>query len=476
MFRNERELQIISSENHELSPFTNFELYLKELGLPHQGIIASNKERKMMSKVLPETIQELSPKTKRDAVYLSKFVASSAIGLYDAALNYLWNEVVVSLRAKVNIYGLDLFFDAAVGGELRETYSTFEDLSSIKDNILIDTCRKLELISDILHQKLKHILYMRNNIGASHPNGENIRTLELLGWLETCVKDVIDDKPSEAALFVQQLIVNLKNENLILDEVRLKQIEENLQRQHTRISGNLLVTLFSIFTKKNTSPDVRNNILKLAPIVWNISPENKKYEIGFKLDQYSLNLDEETLSLGNSFLEKCNGVNYKSEGTRSREINELLNRLLDTHYAWDNFHYEVPIARQIKKYIVEETDILPNIEDKLIKTILICRVGNGTWYCKGVSTDAKPIYNNIILLFNSRQVNKLLKFLSEPEIKNMLSINECILQTKDLLSLINLDLQDGRTKESIEFIIGNIDKYKSQIFISKELKELIKYI
>lgn len=476
MPENKRELQNITSQNHEIVPFTNFELYLQELGLPFEGIIASDKEREMMSMVLPKTIQELSPQTKRDAVYLSKFVASSAIGLYDAALNYLWNEVIVSLRAKVNIYGLDLFFDAAVGGELRETYSTFEDLSSIKDNTLIDTCRKLELISELLHEKLKHILYMRNNIGASHPNGETIRTLELMGWLETCVKDVIEDKPSEAALFVQQLVVNLKNENLELDEARIEQIHENLQKQHSRIPGNLLVTLFSIFTKKNTSPDVRANILKLAPIVWDISPENKKYEIGFKLDQYSVNLDEESLSLGNSFLEKCNGINYKSEGTRSREINDLLNRLLDTHHAWDNFHHEVPIARQIKKYIIEETDILSNIEEKLIKTILICRVGNGNRYREGVSPGAKPIYNELIRLFNSRQVNKLLKYLQEPEIKSMLSIDTCILQTKDLLGLINLDLQDGRTKEAIEFILGNIDNYKSKIFTTKELKDLLKYI
>ncbi|UOQ91516.1 hypothetical protein MUO14_13075 [Halobacillus shinanisalinarum] len=132
---------------------------------------------------------------------LSKFVASSAIGLYDAALNYLWNEVVVSLREKVKLYSLELFFDAAIGGELRETYSEEEDLSSIKDNTLIDTCRKLEIISDLLHEKLKHILYMRNNIGASHPNMESIKTFELLGWLETCVNDIIEDRPSEAALF-----------------------------------------------------------------------------------------------------------------------------------------------------------------------------------------------------------------------------------------------------------------------------------
>lgn len=472
----ENEFGVKVSESSELIPFSNFELYLNELGLPHEGVIASESERNMMGMVLPRTIKGLSSETKRDAIYLSKFVASTAIGLYDAALNYLWNEVVVSLRAKVNIYGLDLFFDAAIGGELRETYSTFEDLSSIKDNTLIDTCRKLELISDLLHEKLKHILYMRNNIGASHPTGEDIRTLELLGWLETCVKDVIDDKPSEAALFIQQLVVNLKNEDLILDESRLEQILENLQKQHTRISGNLLVTLFSIFTKRNTSPDVKANILKLAPIVWETSPENKRYEVGFKLDQYSINLEEELLSLGNSFLEKCDGINYKSEGTRSREINELLNRLLDVHHSFDNFHHEVPIIKQIRKYITEETEILTNVEDKLIKTILICRIGNGKWYCQGVSPGGKPVYNELIRLFNSRQVNKLLKFLNEPEIRNMLSINDCIKHTKDLLSIINLDLQDGRSKEAIEFILDKIDSYKSKIFITKELQSLLKYI
>lgn len=468
------EIQVITQQ--EVVPYSNFEGYLKELGLPYEGIIAPDSERKTMAMILPQTIHQLSPQSKRNAVYLSKFVASSAIGLHDAALNYLWNEVVVSLREKVNIYGLDLFYDAAVGGDLRETYSTPEHLASIKDNTLIDTCRKLELISDVLHEKLKHILYMRNNIGASHPNGESIRTLELLGWLETCVKDVIDDKPSEAALFVQQLILNLKNNDLQLDEIRLEQIEESLRRQNSRISGNLLITLFGIFTKPNTSPNVRENILKLAPIVWEASPTANRYDIGFKIDQFSLNLDDTTSALANSFLEKCNGHSYKSEGTRSRELNALLDRLLEAHCVWDNFHHEVPVAKQIKNYISEETHILPSIEDKLIKNILICRIGNGNWYCEGVSPGAKPIYDELIRLFNSRQVNKLLKFLKEPEIRNVLSLENCILHTKQLLGLINLDLQEGRTRETIDYILNHIDHSKSKMFLTKELKELMKYI
>lgn len=180
--------------------------------------------------------------------------------------------------------------------------------------------------------------------------------------------------------------------------------------------------------------------------------------------------------MGSSFLEKCDGTNFKSEDTRGRELNELLDRLLVTHNSLDNYHHEVPIAKRIKKYITGETDILPNIEDKLIKTVLICRVGNGNWYNKGVSPIAKPIYDKIIRLFNSRQVNKILKFLQEPEIKSMLCINDCIYQTKSLLSLINLDLQEGRTMEALGFILENIDVYKDNIFSKKELEELLKFI
>lgn len=470
------ELEAVGQTSISPDKFQNFERYLQDLGLPHEGIIATDRERRIMATNLPETIHELTPQSKRGAVYLSKFVASSAIGLYDASLNYLWNEVVVSLREKVKVYGLELFYDAAVGGELRETYSEEEDLISIKDNTLIDTCRKLEIISDLLHEKLKHILYMRNNIGASHPNMESIKTFELLGWLETCVNDIIEDRPSEAALFVKQLIYNLKQDNLTIDQPRLEHIKENLTKQNTRLSGNLLITLFGIFTKKNTSPNVRDNILKLVPVVWEASPEEKKYEIGFKLDHFALHLDEATLELGNRFLEKCNGVNYKTEGTRSRELDSILTRLIDAHYSFDNFHHEVPLARQIQRYIVEESDILPSIEDKLIEYVLICRIGNGRWYCEGVSPGAEPIYNGIVKLLNSKQVNKLIKFMSEPEIRNQFNMENCVSQTIELLNLINLDLQEDRTREAIEFIISNIKNYKTNIFNTKELQEGLKFL
>jgi hypothetical protein len=115
-------------------------------------------------------LQTLSPEEKRDARYLSKFVGATAVGLFDAALNYVRNEVVLNLRKKVSVYGVELFFDAAVGGKIRDSYKDESNLDGLKDSALLDTCRKLELISDAVYLKLFHILTMRNEVAASHPN------------------------------------------------------------------------------------------------------------------------------------------------------------------------------------------------------------------------------------------------------------------------------------------------------------------
>lgn len=261
---------------------SKFEEYLDHLGLPTENIIAEINERQVIEKNLPAFIDSLPAETKRDARYLSKFVAGAAIGLFDASLNYVWNEVVLNLRQKAIVYGLDMFFDAAVGGGRRELYSTEDDLSGIKDNNLINTCRKLELISEIIYTKLHHILTMRNDIGASHPNTYSINGFELMGWLQTCVIDVLNDKPSESAIQIKSFINNLKVSTTPLDEAAIRGMEIPLADLSLQNTGNLLHSVFGIYTTKATGNIVRKNISLVAPHIWQRGSDNVKYKLGWK--------------------------------------------------------------------------------------------------------------------------------------------------------------------------------------------------
>jgi hypothetical protein len=57
---------------------TKFEAYLAYLGLPTENIIAALQERQIIESNLPAFIESLPPEVKRDARYLSKFVAGEA--------------------------------------------------------------------------------------------------------------------------------------------------------------------------------------------------------------------------------------------------------------------------------------------------------------------------------------------------------------------------------------------------------------
>lgn len=66
--------------------------------------------------------------------------------------------------------------------------------------------------------------------------------------------------------------------------------------------------------------------------------------------------------------------------------------------------------------------------------------------------------------------------MSEPEIRNEFGASHCVSQTQELLRLINLDLQEPRTQEAIEFIINNLSNYRTKIFNTKELQACLKFL
>lgn len=273
--------------------------FLQQIGLPSDNIIAEQSERAIIGQNLPTYIDSLPTEIKRDALYLSKFVVGAGFGLFDYSLNAIWNEVVLDLRKKAIAYGIDIFFDSAVGGgKAREFYKTDEDLASLKDAVLLDTCRKLELISDTTYKKLKHILDMRNDIGISHPTNYTINAFELLGWLQTCIQDVLNDRPTEAALQVQAFIKNLKTYTSPIDTATQKTIQNKVAELASHHLASIIRTTFGIYVSPDTDTQVRKNISIIAPAIWMNCGDEPKYKLGIILEGYNTNLHKEKYELG----------------------------------------------------------------------------------------------------------------------------------------------------------------------------------
>ena len=67
-------------------PFTG---YLVNLGLPVDGVLAPIDERKIVINSIETEINKIAPENRELAVYLTRFIASVAAGLFDGAVTYL---------------------------------------------------------------------------------------------------------------------------------------------------------------------------------------------------------------------------------------------------------------------------------------------------------------------------------------------------------------------------------------------------
>lgn len=434
--------------------------FLRNIGLPHENIMADPSEISIIVSNLPGYLQALPADVKRDARYLSKFVIGAGSGLFDYALNAIWNEVVIDLRKKASLYGLDIFFDAAVGGsKTREFYKTDDDLAALKDAVLLDTCRKLELISDVTYKKLKHILDMRNDIGISHPTNYTINAFELLGWLQTCVQDVLHDRPTEAALQVQAFIANLKGHSTPIDQATRQTIERRFTELPSHLSGSLLRTVFGIYVAPDTDAGVRKNIAVLAPALWKTCPDDPRYRLGIVLEGYNTNLYKEKYALGEQFFNLVGGNAYRSSNERVIIVDTLITELMDRHNGWDNFHHEAPVAANLWSYVPDQQSIFDNLASRLFKAVLICRIGRGVSYNNGVSPSGKPYYDRILTLGGDKFAPHIMAAFGHYEISRRLGLPVCRTQAKQALEAARTNVINQRLMECLTYLIDNIEAY-----------------
>ena len=462
--------EIIETNNQLATQMTQFENLLISMGLPSENVIAPIDERENIMNMLPNLISKIPSEQKRNATYLSRFVAGAAIGLFDAALNYVWNEVVLNLRQKIIYYGLDTFFENAVGAKIRDQYKSEEDLSGIKDKTMLETCKKLEWISDIVYRKLCHILDMRNQIGASHPNTYDINSYELVGWLQTCVTEVINDKPSASAIQIRTIIENIKKQTTPLDQLTLQSFGNAISDLSSGMASNLLTSLFGLYISNDTSNEIRNNILALSKVLWTFSKTETKYDLGEKKEFYRNNLDKIKEDLTYTFFEKCDGLSYLSLTERSLQLSSLCDNLSSAHSGWDNYYNEPPIAKEIMKYIKTSIDIPIERSEKLINTFLDCRIGREVNYCNGVSQGALPIYNSFFKILSKEQAKILLE-LFKNHMDSIYSGNGLRAKNAhEVLLLLKSPLVGDRLNEIIDFMLSFADKkilnkvYKDKIF------------
>lgn len=457
----------------------NFEVslldFLEQENLPTQSVLVPVTERITVFKNLTDVLTKIRDEQKPNSIYISKFIAAVASGLFDAALNYLWDETIVELRRRVCQYDISYFYDNAVNSpEKRNKLKTEDDIVDLKDSELIDGAYKIGLISELGFKHLDYIRYMRNWVSAAHPNHNALTGLQLINWLETCIKEVISLPLSNITVEIKKLLNNIRSNTVSKDEA--KQIASfflNLTQEQT---NNLASGFFGIYTRSDTTPNTRQNIHLLLPYLWDKVEEQARQQFGVKYGRFVANNDQAEKRLADQFLEIVSGKSYIPEVLLAAEIDTAIDNLLLVHRAArDNFYNEPPFAIALDKLIGERGQIPVQIRRKYVFAVVEVFLTNGN----GIARNAEPTYLSLMNKFDTIQAVYAILSINEIPIASKLQHSLCQQKYRQILEIMKIKVSSPGALEIVDYIMkyrGPLDRLKDQSDFKRKMDSMRKII
>jgi hypothetical protein len=427
--------------------------FLGQNNLPSEGIFVGVPERIVVFRNLEGVIVQIDLEEKLQSLYLSKFIAAVASGLFDAALNYLWDETILQIRKRVVQYDLEYFYDNAVTGEKRKRLKDENDLPKVDDYDLIKGSKEIGLISELGFKHLEYINFMRNWASAAHPNQNEITGLQLISWLETCVKEVISLPISNITIRIKQLLGSIKSTSI--SETEAQEIAVFFTNLTQEQINNLVSGLFGIYTKPDTESPTLQNINKLLPLLWDRVDEDTRNTFGLKYGNFTANNYQHEKKLSREFLQLVNAESYIPDDLRIVEIETAIDNLASAHRGFNNFYNEPTFAGQLHRIIGDPPKVPKALNKKYVYTIVEAFLTNGN----GVAIYAQSTYRDLFSKLSSFQANIAVLSFNDLNISSKLQFSLCQTKYRELIEI----LKPIVTTPAIKELVDKIDNYKGKL-------------
>jgi hypothetical protein len=447
---------------------------LSHVGLPTENILSPIEERRKVIFALESTIEILPLNDREKATYLSKFTVAISVGLFDGALNFLWDETVRALRRMISGFDLQYFMNVAhtINSKYKNLTSP-EDLEAISDHDLLEISRRIGLVNDINYKRLENVNYMRNHASAAHPNDNAVSGIEMLSLLESCLKYAIVAKPDHSVIKLKQLFENLRSKEIPKEDFVV--IGDDLCKQPQERIDDFVLSIFGLYIDPRTDAPVRKNIDRLMPQIWHVVNEDVKFHIGAKFGVYRKNGDIERKDFVQKFLETVNALHYKDEDSLAAELLEKLQNLKTVHFEWNNFYNEYYHAKSVSESI-PAGGIPASIRKLFVKVVTICYVGNGRGYRDGVDDRAVEFYKIFIENFTLAEVKEFILLFNDPEFVTDFNYSTPDKRLRNLANFLKSKTKDVHINKVLDRIISFPYGSLQSVASESSYKEALKFI
>ncbi|MBC3798096.1 hypothetical protein [Acetobacterium tundrae] len=366
---------------------------MKAFNLP-RDILASDAEIAYAWSELPREIMRIPPEL-RDGLIVRMCVATS-VGLFDGAINYIWNSVIITLKQKVKNFGLSL-----VASTLGKSFDE-QDLNNYMDSQLLDMCYKLELLSEDGYFFLNQCRDIRNNFSSAHPSIAQIDDRELINFISRCCKYGITNDYLLQGVHVSDFLSSIKGRKLDEDELEIwkQRLIETFPAQRQL----LIPMLMGIYCDPDSSETTRLNALKICLLIIEYIDDKTKSSMIEQYNRYFVKGDTDKCTAAKRFFEKLKMLNLLSTSEQHSIVKNACKNLLNAHLEFNNFYNEPPFAQRLLE-ITSSLKTPETVQNEYVYTVLMGYIGNPY----GVSNAAIYFYEEMIRNFSPREIDYLLK-------------------------------------------------------------------
>ncbi|ATX80151.1 hypothetical protein Ga0123461_1738 [Mariprofundus aestuarium] len=371
----------------------------QSLGIPRE-MLASAEEIEYAWRDLPREIREI-PEALRGELVARMCVAVSA-GLFDGAMNYIWNAAVLHLRSKIRVFGLP------VVAQIRQKDFEEKHLLELQDSQLLELCLKLNIIDEDGYFFLDQSRGVRNNFSAAHPTLGKVNDREFSTFLNRCVRYALADSSSPKGVDIGAFISAVKGPRFNDNQCSIW--IQRLIETHDSQRQMLVIMVHGVYCDPNTPEQARLNSLDICNGLLESLNAAMRSELINNHSEYVAKGYEEKHAASLQFFEKLGLLHLLNESEQHVIFSRAVERLWNVHNGMNNFYNEPAFAERLLELSLQSA-APETVLEEYVQTIGCCRVGNGY----GFSNAAASYYDQMVKNFSPREIATLIQSATSKE-------------------------------------------------------------
>ena len=364
-----------------------------------RNVVASDDQIGQVWSQLSRLIQRI-PQGLRNETTIKDCIIKACIaiasGLFDSAINYMWNAAVVELRQKVRRFGLQVILQIIDDKSFDE-----RKLLNLRDAELPDLCLRLNLISDQNYFFLNQCRETRNNYSAAHPSSGHVSEDEVVGFISRCQEHALSNTQNPKGVDTCKFLISLKSS-------RFK--KEQRDEWENRIRGTfdeqrelIFGMLHGIYCNPDSGEEARVNALSICLAFKDEFTSKTQSYLLDRHQDYKANGEDKWYVASQQFFEKLELASLLGEGEVHSLITSASRTLLRVHDEWNNFYNEPPFAERLE-CLSRNSSIPESAQAVFVEAVITCGIGN----IYGVSNAAMPSYRAMVKSFSPKEIKIML--------------------------------------------------------------------